>query len=218
MASEFPPKVVAYIDNLLMEAQTAIDLQDGFKEPSTSCYRSIITQSLHLASILGVSNNWSRELKLDCSDDYHERYIIERLNGTLSGLRRTIDAGLINSISDLVRAEMFGDLLEQADYLFSEGYDLPAAVIGRAILEEHLRKLCIREGVEVTKPRPTIDDFRKSLYDGKKLDKVQSTHVTSMATVGNAAAHNQPVQKQDVERLLRDVRAFMALTSSVASV
>jgi hypothetical protein len=36
-------------------------------------------------------------------------------------------------------------------------------------------------------------------------------HVDSMIAVGNDAAHNEPdLKREDVERLLRDVRTFIA--------
>ena len=58
-----------------------------------------------------------------------------------------------------------------------------------------------------------MEDFRQALYAAKLLDKVQSAHVSAMATIGNEAAHGKPVKDEDAERLLRDVRAFISSTS-----
>ena len=59
-----------------------------------------------------------------------------------------------------MRAEAFESLLEQADYLLSEGYFLAAGVLGRAVLEEHLRKWCDLKAYSPAKQRPTINDFK----------------------------------------------------------
>ncbi len=36
-----------------------------------------------------------------------------------------------------------------AEYLLKEGYKDPAAVITGSTLEEHLRKLCIKNGIDI---------------------------------------------------------------------
>src|SRR5579864_994204 len=42
--------------------------------------------------------------------------------GTLEGIKQAIERDLLVTVEDLVFAEAFSDLLEQADYLLSEGY------------------------------------------------------------------------------------------------
>jgi hypothetical protein len=41
------------------------------------------------------------------------------------------------------------------------------------------------------------------------LTAIDRSHVQALATIGNAAAHNQSVGRDEVERLLRDVRDFL---------
>jgi len=130
--------------------------------------------------------------------------------GTLEGVEQAIRSGLLISVEELVRAETFTHLLDQADYLFSEGFILAAGVMGRAVLEEHLQNWCAAKNCLVAKNRPTLNDFKDVLYKEKHITTVVMKHIESMAAIGNEAAHNKTSLSRDsVERLLRDIRDFI---------
>jgi hypothetical protein len=64
--------------------------------------------------------------------------------------------------------------------------------------------------VTAAEGKPTMTDFKSELYKNNHINKIEHSNVDSMATVGNEAAHNMPgLKKEDVERLLRDVREFL---------
>jgi len=161
----------------------------------------------HLAVLLERhAGPWGAVLNAEItgSDD------MRRLIGVLEAIKLQIDAGLLLSLQNLIAADMFDDLLEQAAYLREAGYFLAAGVLGRAVLEEHLRNWCAREACSPTKPRPTINDYNMALYDAKHIDKITMKQVDALAAIGNEAAHNEPALTPDtVERLLRDVRALL---------
>jgi len=130
--------------------------------------------------------------------------------GTLKAIKEALSNGYLVRFEELVLAEAFSDLTEQAEYLFEQGYFLAAGVILRAILEERLRKLCERTGCTPAKPRPTISDLNQSLYKVKVYDKIVYKHVDAMTATGNDAAHNAPeLKKDDVARLLNDTKDFL---------
>ncbi|HEY2253288.1 MAG TPA: DUF4145 domain-containing protein [Planctomycetaceae bacterium] len=134
---------------------------------------------------------------------------MSRYVGMLQAIQTAIFGGMLGRVENLVFAEAFDDLLEQADYLSAEGYFLAAGVLGRAVLEEHLRKLCGAVNCLPQKPRATLNDYNSSLYDNKQLTKIEMKHIDALAAIGNNAAHNQPVTQEDVGRLLRDLRQFL---------
>lgn len=68
--------------------------------------------------------------------------------GTLKGIRECLAEGLLIRFEDLVLADIFSDLLDQADYLLSKNYFRAAGVLGRAVLEERLRRLCVVNGCQ----------------------------------------------------------------------
>lgn len=161
----------------------------------------------NLVRLLGsVGEQWRDDLLHKRNDPGSTK----RTLGTLEAIREAVEHGLLVTVEELVRAEAFDSLLDQAAYLESEGYFLAAGVIGRAVLEEHLRKLCEAKSCSPAKPKPTINDFKDSLYKAKHITATVMKHVESMAAVGNEAAHNKDtLDAAAVGRLLRDVRDFL---------
>lgn len=135
--------------------------------------------------------------------------------GSLKSIKESLNDGLLISFKDIIYAEAFSDLIEQAEYLYEQGYFLPSGVLLRAVLEERLKKLCESKGCYPEKNRPTINDYNQNLYAADIYDKITFKHVDSLAAIGNAAAHNDPqLKKQEVERFLRDLPAFLVRFST----
>jgi hypothetical protein len=135
----------------------------------------------------------------------------------LKTIRDAIAQGLLTRYEDLIVADTFADITEQAGHLLSQGYFLAAGVILRAVLEERLRKLCSRHNIVLTKTRPTISDFNIALYNSTPpvFDKSMMFHVTALAAVGNDAAHNVPgLKREDVDRLALGIKDFLARFST----
>lgn len=142
----------------------------------------------------------------------------ERIRGILEAAKEDFEGGYLFKLESLVTAEVFADFLEMADHLLSEGYKDPAAVLIGGVLEEHLRKLCTSNGVDVawtdakgtTRPkkadRMNADLARQGVYN--KLDQ---KNVTAWLDLRNKAAHghyDQYTQGQ-VELMSSGVRDFV---------
>jgi hypothetical protein len=64
--------------------------------------------------------------------------------------------------------------------------------------------------------RPTIENFKQSLYAAHVIDKIVVKDVDWMAGVGNAAAHHLPEYKdEDVPQLYQRVSAFLTRFSAI---
>jgi hypothetical protein len=169
----------------------------------------------HLLHLIGAhAAAWTQTLERPTWEDGPT--YAKRLLGTLEAVRQVIDQDLLLTVEHLVMAEAFADLLEQADYLLRGGYFIAAGVLGRAVLEEHLRKWGQHAGCVYTKhdgtpnTKPTMADFYGELTKGGQLSKLERKNVEDMAGIGNDCAHNKgTATKADVERLLRDVREFL---------
>jgi hypothetical protein len=136
--------------------------------------------------------------------------VAEMLLGRLQSLHEAICDDLLTAVDDLITADAFGSLLEQSQELSGKGYSLAAGVLGRAVLEEHLRKLCDRNSC-LPSGRPTINDLNQALYKAGALDKLAMQGVTAMATAGNHCSHNNlpALSESDVNKFLRDVSDFL---------
>src|SRR5438309_12033268 len=65
------------------------------------------------------------------ADTNNEAIHVMALVGTIRSIKDAVDGGHLVTFSDLVIAEAFSSLLEQADYLVSKGFWLAAGVLAR---------------------------------------------------------------------------------------
>ena len=120
------------------------------------------------------------------------------------------------TVEELVSAEVLGDLLEHAEELLKAKFNLAAAIILRAVLEERLRKLCETNKCMPTTQRPTIEHFKQALYSAHVIDKIGMKDIDWMAGVGNSAAHHLPEYKdENVPPLHERTTAFLTRFSAV---
>ena len=66
---------------------------------------------------------------------------VNQLIGALKALREDYENNYLQSFNEMIDANLFTDILEQAKYLLSEGYFRASAVVAGVALESHLRKL-----------------------------------------------------------------------------
>ena len=139
--------------------------------------------------------------------------IAERVFGTLEAIKHELENDHLQTITQLVKAETLADLLDQAEHLFKNGYHLAAGVIGRAVLEEHLRTTCDTLGCSPSKKRPTINDYNQALYGIQHYSKIKMKQVDALASIGNDAAHNNPsLESADVKKLIFDLPELIEST------
>lgn len=129
--------------------------------------------------------------------------------GGLKSIKDTLDNGYLVRIEDLIFAEAFSNLVEQAEYLYTQKYFLASGVIGRAVLEEKLRNLCANQKINFSKQRPTLSDFNMELYKSKFYDKIEHKNIDYLISIGNNAAHNQPVNQEDIKNLIDGINKIL---------
>jgi hypothetical protein len=135
------------------------------------------------------------------------------LLGILRALRSDYEAGRLQSVVELVHADVFADFLEMADYLLQQAYKDPAAVIAGSVLEEHLRKLCDKHGVSTLKPDGSpkkTDTLNSELAAAGVYSKLDQKSVTAWLDLRNMAAHGLYAEyaREQVALMLQGVRDF----------
>lgn len=140
------------------------------------------------------------------------------LAGVLRALRTAYLGGYLDTISDLVRADLFDDFLEMASHLLERGYKDPAAVIAGSVLEEHLRKLCQRHKIQTVaedKPKPA-SRMNDELAAAGAYGKLDGKSVTAWLDLRNRAAHAKydEYTAEQVRLMVHGVRDFAARTLS----
>ena len=146
-----------------------------------------------------------------------EHLKVKSLIGVLNALYGNLKAGYLKSFSELIHADIFSDYIEMAEYLLEEGYKDAAAVITGSTLEEHLRKLCVKNGIDIEimssgKLRPKKTDAMNSdLAKQKVYSKLEQKSVTAWLDLRNKAAHGNYSEYNDnqVKQMIMGVRDFI---------
>lgn len=139
---------------------------------------------------------------------------LPHIAGILQALRTAHENGYLVLVSELIHAEIFDDFLEMAEYLLSGSYKDAAAVIVGSVLEEHLRKLSAKHGIDCKeangKPKKA-DSLNSDLAGQTVYSKLDQKSVTAWLAVRNNAAHGNysAYQKEQVEMMLQGVRNFL---------
>jgi hypothetical protein len=144
----------------------------------------------------------------------------QHLHGVLCALRADIRAGRAGSYEELVHADLFADLLAQAEHLLSEGYRRAAAVLSGCTLEEHLRKMATKAGgIDLVdskgEPRKAAA-LNADLYAKTGVyQKAEHAQVDAWLKKRNDAAHGASdfdVQytDPDIRRMCEGIRDFVA--------
>lgn len=147
---------------------------------------------------------------------------VAELVGVLRALRAAYVGGYLATFTQLVRAEVFDDLLSMAEYLLDQGYKDPAAVVAGGVLEEHLRKLCERHGIALVdekgnpKAASKLNGELAGLAGKEAYGKLDVKSVTAWIDLRNSAAHGHyhEYNAEQVKLMIRGVRDFTARTIS----
>lgn len=142
----------------------------------------------------------------------------DRIVGIVRSLKSDLEVGYLHSFPELVRGELFENLIDMAEHLLQEGYKDAAAVIAGTSLESHLRQLSNKHGVSLDHTAPDgstkhkkaeqlNQDLGKSVYS--LFDQKQ---ITAWLDLRNNAAHGQydKYSSEQVVRLIEWVRDFIS--------
>lgn len=170
-----------------------------------------------LKSALGEDNDNYQQVKtnLDLCALYRNFCIMQ---ASVKAAREDLQGGHFFEAKTLLEAEVFSDLLEQAEELQKAGYKDAAAVLAGGVLERHLRSLCAHRGIALVKSNgkhKMINDMNDELSKAGAYNALMKKKVTVWADLRNNAAHGNTTAytASDVEAFLRDVSDFCARMS-----
>ena len=100
--------------------------------------------------------------------------------GILKAAKDDYENGYLFDTRLLIQAEVFDDILEQAEHLLSAGYYQPAAVVAGAVLEDGLRTLCRRRNISLP-AKSTINPMNDSLAKDGAYNSLVQKRVSSFS-------------------------------------
>ena len=138
--------------------------------------------------------------------------------GILRALRADVDAGRLHTFEKLVHANMFSDLIAQAEYLNSGGHSRAAAVLAGGALEEHTRQLAQVYAVPTQDgngKRRSAAALNQDLTKASAYTKSEQAQVDAWQKCRNDAAHGDPgfeknYTEADIRRMAEGIRDFIA--------
>jgi len=212
--SSASPKLSKDRDEILLKFKELIDKAnsacEAFKQSDDETlpgdmYFELRVSSINLLTRLTSEDSiYVRELK-----QMHPNAFA--IKGVLEAARIDYSQGFVADHKLLISAEVFSDLLVQAEVLLEHDYKDAAAVIVRAVLEDGIRRLCQANEIPVEK-RDTIQQLNEKLYRKNIYTVLQHKEIIAKAEIGNCAAHGRfdQYKKEDVVAFLEFVLRFLA--------
>jgi hypothetical protein len=211
--------VFEQLDTLLAEYERAQDaspnddLSGGLPKDALGGIKTRMLAAIH--RIAPGDNPYTRATQ-NLTEGYQgfAGFAVVELAGVLRGLRADVDAGYMQTLEELVHADLFADFLEMADELQHSGYKDAAAVIAGSTLEEHLRKLAQKNEVATDKPDGApkkADTLNADLAGAGAYNRLEQKSVTAWLDLRNSAAHGKydDYDHRQVASLIQGVRDFM---------
>ncbi len=178
---------------------------------------SLITQvRATIKRISLVNSEYTKQAQNIISTDGYPGYKLQHLMGVVNALHHDLNLEYIGSIVEITHADVFDNYLDMANHLLEKKYKDPAAVIAGTTLEIHLRKLCLKNDIEVFK------DHKKKLYkraeglNGELKSKevyatLDNKNITAWLDLRNDAAHGKykEYNSSQVKNMILGIEDFM---------
>ena len=136
--------------------------------------------------------------------------ILKQLRAVFLAVKEDFEGGYLNTVRNLVQAEVFTSELEQAEELLKSGYATAAAVVAGVVLETTLRDLCTIHELE----HGSINKMNDDLAKAGAYNATQKKRITALAAIRNSAAHGKPEEftPAEVKGMIDDVERFLTTT------
>lgn len=156
-------------------------------------------ESEHYASFVGAEAEKSYE---------NSPARLKRMGAVFLAAQEDFEGGYLNSIRNLVQAELAGNEIDQATELLKSGYFAAAAVVAGVVLETTLRSLSEKRGL----PVGSMDRMNADLAKAGEYNVLVQKRLTSLTAVRNSAAHGKLTEytNDDVKNLISEVERFVA--------
>ena len=200
-------EILLKFKELIGKAQAACEAFEQSKDGTIrgDAYFELRVSSINLLSRLSSEDSiYVQELKQMKPNAFS-------MKGVLEAARNDYLQGFMADHKLLVSAEVFSDLLVQAEVLLDHDYKDAAAVIIRAVLEDGIKRLCESHKIEVGR-RDTIQQLNEKLYKENVYSALQHKEIIAKAEIGNCAAHARfdQYKKEDVVAFLEFTLRFLA--------
>ena len=228
-------KIRQRFDELIEEAESLLSTLDEFNRNQYVIYREwqvkasgllvmVYGESEEVGKYLSTIEKYPGQTAGTTGSPWKKIYAsrVETSIAILKGIRDNYVNGFLISIEEQIIANVSADYMEQAKALLDEGipgqYDhVPAAVLCGAVLEDALRRLCLRQTptIKITKSngqKKTMEPLIQDLQKSQVINKLEADQLRGWAKIRNYSAHSEfcNFERADVDGMLLGVKHFLA--------
>lgn len=157
----------------------------------------------------GKTSPHYKEFEKLIKKDIHEKSQINAIKGLLIGSLDDLENGFLLGQEFLIAGAIFDSVLEEAKELLNTEHKDPAAILGRVVLEDSLRRLARQEQLDDSQKATKLND---DLKKAGRYNQVQWRQIQVWLDIGNNAAHGKFDQynKEQVKEQIEGVERFIA--------
>lgn len=212
-----PSAAVSEIDQV-MQAFTATRRRSHYDDLSDLPYDEVVEVGTLMASTLqrlgppGTIYRTQGEA-VGRNVTAHASRVAKTAPGLLRALREEFSKGRYRFLDEVIRQDVFGDFLAMAENLVHDAPDA-AAVLAGGVLEEHLRKLATRAGVDPNSANgkgKAVENLAADLVKANVLRSSDHKSITSWYALRTDPAHGRFRQHigPEIAAMIQGVRAFL---------
>ena len=142
------------------------------------------------------------------SDNGNYRWFMARIAAVLAQVEKDARGGLLSSLADGIRAELFDDFLEHAKHYAQSSKKSEAGVIAGVVFEDSLRRLCVKR--QIAEKGVQLDLLITALTTDGTLSATKAKRARAAAHVRTKATHAQWDEFD-----MRDVESAIDFTEEV---
>jgi hypothetical protein len=208
------------IDQLILEGKSVLETKQGTvygEWVDSERFRGFRSAALSfIERVYGVEHSYYKEFYSWVASV--EPNDVEQGIAILESVKKEVSGGWLFSIKGLVVSEIFTDFLGMAQYLLAQDCYRPAAVVAGSVLEEHLRQLCIKNGIGVKNesegehtPRG-VGSLSANLTKAGVYGELDQKAVSMWLDLSNKAAYGkcEECSKEQVQQMLHGITEFFA--------
>lgn len=113
--------------------------------------------------------------------------VVEKVLGLLQSVQLEAQAGLLTKLEDQVVATAFDDFLDHASDYHKSGKIKEAAVLASAVLEDTVKRIAIKSGIETA--NLSLDPLIDNLTKLDVITQVKAKRLKAYAAIRNHALH-----------------------------
>ncbi len=205
------PKYKHYANRLreLIKESRSISCDSrGEVQDETSLHSWLVKVKNVIEVAFGTNSQHFKHLE-KLTKSVYRSFHINAIEGLLKGALSDLEGGFLIGQEFLIAGEIFDSVLAQAKQLHKSGYKDVAAVLGRVVIEDALRRIAGQENIEDTQKASRIND---DLKKAERYGKPQWRQIKVWLDIGNAAAHGKfnDYDEEEVKVMIEGIGRFLA--------